>query len=191
MEQYDGKDIVLNKEKNIVMRVEQFPHLKQYIGQDLVVTDGTTLLGADDKAGLAEIMGMLQYFHDHPEVPHGEIQVFFPSDEEVGCFGSENFDPDCFKPDFAYTLDGGALGSISYECFNAATATVTVEGINIHPGLSKNQMKNAILIAQEYLQLLPAAETPGHTEGYEGYYHVIEFHGEVRRNCNEILCARP
>jgi len=176
---YDGKDIVLNEKENIVMEVSKFPHLKNYIGNDLVVTDGTTLLGADDKAGIAEIMSMAQYFHDNPDVKHGELQFFFPSDEEVGCLGAKNLDKSRFNPDFAYTLDAGPIGEITYECFNAATAYVRIKGINIHPGLAKNQMKNAILIAKEFLNMLPDAETPGHTEGYEGYYHVIEFHGEV------------
>lgn len=176
---YDGKDIVLNEKENIVMEVGKFPHLLNYVGQDLVVTDGTTLLGADDKAGIAEIMSMAQYFYENPDVKHGELQFFFPSDEEVGCFGSKNLDKTKFNPDFAYTLDGGPLGEITYECFNAADAFVNIHGINIHPGLSKNQMKNAILIAKEFLNMLPDAETPGHTEKYEGYYHVIEFEGEV------------
>lgn len=176
---YDGGDIVLNEEKNIVTEVTAFSHLKNYIGCDLVVTDGTTLLGADDKAGIAEIMTMAQYFHEHPEEKHGEIQFFFPADEEVGCLGTMTLDKAHFNPEFAYTLDGGPLGEITYETFNAADARITITGINIHPGLSKNQMKNAILIANEFINMLPAAETPGHTEGYEGYYHVLEFLGEV------------
>ena len=178
---YDGKDIVLNETENIVMEVAQFPHLLNYVGQDLVVTDGTTLLGADDKAGLACIMDMIQYFHDHPSVSHGELQFFFPSDEEVGCYGAKHVDKTRFNPQFAYTLDGGALGEITYECFNAADAIVYIEGLNIHPGISKNQMKNSMLIAQEFLNMLPAAETPAHTEQYEGYYHLIEFEGEVEK----------
>jgi len=176
---YDGKDIVLNEKENIVMKVSKFPHLKNYIGNDLVVTDGTTLLGADDKAGIAEIMSMIQYFHDNPDVRHGELQFFFTTDEEVGCFGAKNLDKSRFNPDFAYTLDAGPIGEITYECFNAAEARVKINGINIHPGLAKNKMKNAILIAKEFLNMLPDAETPAHTENYEGYYHVIEFHGEV------------
>lgn len=176
---YDGKDIILNHQENIVMKTSKFPHLKNYTGNDLVVTDGTTLLGADDKAGLAEIMDAVQFFHENTDVKHGEIQFFFPSDEEVGCLGTKQLDKSKFNPDFAYTLDGGPIGEITYECFNAAEANVTINGINIHPGLSKNQMKNAILIANEFLNMLPNAETPGHTEKYEGYYHVIEFSGEV------------
>lgn len=179
VENYDGGDIVLNEQAGIVMERKKFDHLKLYIGDDLIVTDGTTLLGADDKAGIAEVMQMLDYFHEHPEVKHGEIQLFFTSDEEVGCLGAKTMDKSRFSPDFAYTLDAYGLGEISYECFNAATAVVKVKGVNIHPGLSKNQMKNAILIADKYLNMLPAWETPEHTELYEGYYHVIEFHGEV------------
>lgn len=179
IENYDGKDIVLNEEAGIVMQREKFEHLGLYIGDDLIVTDGTTLLGADDKAGIAEIMQMLEYFFEHPEVKHGEIQLFFTPDEEVGCLGANIVDTTRFNPDFAYTLDAYGLGEISYECFNAASADVTIKGINIHPGLSKNQMKNAILIANEYLNMLPEAETPAHTEMYEGYYHVIDFCGGV------------
>ncbi len=177
--EYDGGDIVLNEKENIVMSPAKFPHLKRYIGQDLIVTNGMTLLGADDKAGIAEIMTMAYYFHDNPTELHGELQFFFPSDEEIGCLGAATFDKDKFNPDFAYTLDGGPLGEITYECFNAASAYVTINGVNIHPGLSKNQMKNSILIAHEFLNMLPAAETPSHTENYEGYYHVIDFSGSV------------
>ena len=153
--------------------------VKNYKGWDLVVTDGTTLLGADDKAGLAEIMTMAQYFHDNPGEKHGEIQFFFPTDEEIGCLGAKTLDKNLFNPKFAYTLDGGPLGEITYETFNAAAARVDVTGVNIHPGLSKNQMINAILIANEFINMLPPAETPSHTEGYEGYYHVLEASGEV------------
>lgn len=179
VEKYDGGDIVLNEEKGIVTEVVAFPHLKEYIGCDLVVTDGTTLLGADDKAGIAEIMTMAQYFHEHPEEKHGEIQFFFPTDEEVGCLGAATLDKAYFNPEFAYTLDGGPLGEITYETFNAADARIAITGINIHPGLAKNQMKNAILIANEFIKMLPAAETPDHTSGYEGFYHVFEFSGGV------------
>ena len=161
------------------MSAEKFPHLKEYIGNDIVVTDGTTLLGADDKAGIAEIMTMIEYFHKHPEEKHGEIQLFFPTDEEIGCLGAKTLDKSLFDPEFAYTLDGGPLGEITYETFNAASADIVITGINIHPGLSKNQMKNAILIANEFINMLPPAETPGHTEKYEGYYHVLEFSGTV------------
>ena len=134
---YDGGNIVLNKKENIVMSAEKFPHLKEYIGNDIVVTDGTTLLGADDKAGIAEIMTMIEYFHKHPEEKHGEIQLFFPTDEEIGCLGAKTLDKSLFDPEFAYTLDGGPLGEITYETFNAASADIVITGINIHPGLSK------------------------------------------------------
>lgn len=176
---YDGGDIVLNANENIVMSPKQFPHLKNYIGKDIVVSDGTTLLGADDKAGLAEIMTMADYFSKNPDVKHGEIQFFFPSDEEVGCIGAETLEKPRFCPDFAYTLDGGPIGEITYETFNAAEARIRIDGINIHPGLAKDQMKNAILIGNEFINMLPAAEAPAHTEGYEGYYHVLELDGEV------------
>lgn len=176
---YDGGDIVLNKEKNIVMSVKQFPDLKAYKGQDIVVSDGTTLLGADDKAGLAEIMSMAQYFHENSDAKHGEIQFFFPSDEEIGCVGAATLDKSHFSPDFAYTLDGGEIGEISYETFNAAEVKVAFHGINIHPGLAKNQMKNSIIVARDYMNMLPPAETPEHTEGREGYFHVLEFSGSV------------
>ena len=178
---YDGTDIVLNSEQNIVMETARFPHLKNYVGQDLVVTDGMTLLGADDKAGIAEIVTMAQYFHEHPEEKHGEIQFFFPTDEEIGCLGAKTLDKTHFNPAFAYTLDGGPLGEITCETFNAADAYVTVTGTNIHPGQSKNLMKNAVLIANAFIDMLPPAETPAHTEGYEGFYHVIEFCGAVER----------
>lgn len=176
---YDGKDIVLNEKNNIIMRPDEFEHLKNYIRQDLIVTDGTTLLGADDKAGIAEIMDMVQYFYDNPEERHGEIQIIFTTDEEVGCFGAKNFDQTKFNPDFAYTVDGGQLGEITYECFNAAGAEIKVKGINIHPGAAKNKMKNSIQIANEFLNMLPPSETPSHTENYEGYYHIMDFEGNV------------
>ncbi len=176
---YDGKDIMLNKDKNIILKVNDFESLKNYMGQDLIVTDGTTLLGADDKAGIAEIMNMVQYFYDNPKVRHGEIQIIFTTDEEVGCLGAKYFDKSKFNPDFAYTVDGGQLGEITYECFNAASAEVKINGVNIHPGAAKNKMKNSILIANEFLNMLPCSETPAHTENYEGYYHIMEFEGNV------------
>ncbi len=182
VENYDGGDIVLNEEAGIVMARSEFENLGSYIGDDLIVTDGTTLLGADDKAGVAEIMQMLEYFWEHPEVKHGEIQLFFTPDEEIGCLGAKLVDKSRFHPDFAYTLDAYGLGEYSYECFNAASAKVTVNGVNIHPGLSKNQMKNAILIAHKFISMLPPAETPSHTENYEGYFHVLEFLGEVEQS---------
>ena len=182
---YDGGDVVLGAEGG-VMEAAKFPHLKNYVGWDLVVSDGTTLLGADDKAGIAEIMTMAEHFRDHPEERHGEIQFFFPSDEEVGCLGAKTLDKKRFAPDFAYTLDGGPLGEITYETFNAASAEVLVNGVNIHPGLSKGQMKNAVLIANKFICMLPPAETPSHTEKYEGYYHVLEIEGGVERTAMRL-----
>ena len=168
---YTGGDIVLNEEKNIVMRAEDFPCLEHYKGKTLIVTDGTTLLGADDKAGVSEIMSAVAYLNAHPEVPHGTIAIAFTPDEEIGC-GADHFDYDRFHADYAYTVDGGALGEVEYENFNAANAGVKIHGRNIHPGSAKNIMKNAVLLAAEFIGLLPAAETPAHTEGYEGFYHV-------------------
>ena len=173
---YEGGDLVLNEEKGIVMRAADFESLAKYQGQDLIVTDGTTLLGADDKAGVAEIMTAVAYLAEHPEVPHGRIAVCFTPDEEVGQ-GADHFDVEGFGAAVAYTVDGGELGEIEYENFNAANAGVFVHGVNIHPGSAKNKMKNALLIALEFAALLPPAETPGHTEGYEGFYHLHDMKG--------------
>ena len=173
---YEGGDLVLNEEKGIVMRAAEFESLARYQGQDLIVTDGTTLLGADDKAGVAEIMTAVAYLAEHPEVPHGRIAVCFTPDEEVGQ-GADHFDVEGFGAAVAYTVDGGELGEIEYENFNAANAGVFVHGVNIHPGSAKNKMKNALLIALEFAALLPPAETPGHTEGYEGFYHLHDMKG--------------
>lgn len=177
---FDGTDILLNPEKNIFMKVSDFPELGNYIGQDLIVTDGTTLLGADDKAGIAEIMAMVEYFHNNPTLSHGPILAAFTPNEEVG-FGTEYFDIPLFGANFAYTVDGGALGEIEYENFNAASVAVTVNGRSVHPGDAKNKMQNAILIAQEFQSLLPVAETPMHTEGYEGFYHLDRINGTVEK----------
>ena len=173
---YEGGDIVLNEEKGIVMRATEFESLAKYQGQELIVTDGTTLLGADDKAGVAEIVTACEYLLAHPEVPHRAIAVCFTPDEEVGK-GTDHFSPEKFPARVAYTVDGGELGEIEYENFNAAAVTLTVEGVNIHPGSAKNKMKNAILLANQFISLLPAAETPSHTEGYEGFYHVTDLAG--------------
>ena len=173
---YEGGDLVLNEEKGIVMKAADFESLAKYQGQDLIVTDGTTLLGADDKAGVAEIMTAVAYLAEHPEVPHGRIAVCFTPDEEVGQ-GADRFDVEGFGAAVAYTVDGGELGEIEYENFNAANAGVFVHGVNIHPGSAKNKMKNALLIALEFAALLPPAETPGHTEGYEGFYHLHDMKG--------------
>jgi len=174
---YEGGDLVLNEEKNIVMKAADFESLAKYVGQELIVTDGTTLLGADDKAGVAEIMSALDYLIAHPEIPHGRIAVCFTPDEEVGS-GADHFDVPGFGAAVAYTVDGGELGELEYENFNAASAEVVIHGINIHPGSAKNKMKNALLIGLELANMLPPAETPAHTEGYEGFYHLCEVHGD-------------
>ena len=173
---YEGGDLVLNEEKGIVMRAAEFESLTRYQGQDLIVTDGTTLLGADDKAGVAEIVSAVAHLVAHPEIRHGRIAVCITPDEEVGQ-GADRFDVEGFGAAVAYTVDGGELGEIEYENFNAANAGVFVHGVNIHPGSAKNKMKNALLIALEFAALLPPAETPGHTEGYEGFYHLHDMKG--------------
>ena len=174
---YEGGDLVLNEEKNIVMKAADFESLAKYVGQELIVTDGTTLLGADDKAGVAEIVSALDYLIAHPEIPHGRIAVCFTPDEEVGS-GADHFDVPGFGAAVAYTVDGGELGELEYENFNAASASVVIHGVNIHPGSAKNKMKNALLIGLEFANMLPAAETPAHTEGYEGFYHLGEMYGD-------------
>lgn len=171
---YAGGDIVLNDNVSICER--EFPNLERYIGQDMIVTDGTTLLGADDKAGIAEIFTACEYIIAHPELFHGRISVCITPDEEIGR-GADRFDLQRFNADWAYTVDGGELGEIEYENFNAASARITVHGVNIHPGSAKNKMKNACLIAAKLIEMLPEAETPAHTEGYEGFYHVCDMEG--------------
>ena len=166
---YQGGDLPLAKTG--CLRVKDFPFLSRYVGQQLIVTDGTTLLGADDKAGVAEIVTACEYLLAHPEVPHRTIAVCFTPDEEVGK-GTDHFDPAKFPAKAAYTVDGGELGEIEYENFNAAAVTLTVHGVNIHPGSAKDKMKNAVLMAHQFISLLPEAETPAHTEGYEGFYRL-------------------
>lgn len=178
IENYPGGDIVLNSEQHLSLTVEAFPELQQYIGKTLITTDGTTLLGADDKAGIAEIMTALEYLAQHPEMPHGKISIGFTPDEEIGR-GADYFDVESFGADFAYTVDGGPIGELEYENFNAAKAVVTVHGRNVHPGRSKGKMINSTLLASEFIALLPAHETPAHTEGYEGFYHLNNMHGDV------------
>lgn len=180
IEEYDGNDIVLNEKQNIILRVADFPEMKGLTGNDLVVTDGTTLLGADDKAGIAEIMTMAEYFLTNPQVNHGKIRIGFTPDEEIGA-GPDFFDVKLFGADFAYTVDGGALGEIEYENFNAANAKVHVHGCSVHPGTAKGKMKNSILIAQEFQSMLPAFENPMYTEKYEGFYHL----GSINGTCEE------
>ena len=177
---YDGGDIVLNEQTGCVLRIEEYPELKRYKGQSLVVTDGTTLLGSDDKSGITEIMGMLEYYSEHPELPHGDICVGFTPDEEIGR-GTDYFDIPRFGAKLAYTVDGADLGKISFENLNSAEARITVTGTSIHPGRGKNKLKNASLMAIELQNMLPPAETPSHTEGYEGFYHLMEFQGDVEQ----------
>ncbi len=175
---YQGGDIVLNEALSIVMRAEQFPALESEIGKDLIVTDGTTLLGADDKAGIAEIMTMAEYFLQNPQIPHGEIKIGFTPDEEVGR-GVDFFDVNLFAADGAYTVDGGAVGELEYENFNAAGAKVKINGTSIHPGSAKGQMKNALLIGMELEAMLPQEQKPAYTEGYEGFFHLDSMEGSV------------
>lgn len=175
---YDGNDIVLNEEEQIVLSVERFPELKNYVGQQLIVTDGSTLLGADDKAGIAEIMTLIEHLMEHPSIEHGPIAICFTPDEEVGA-GVDHIDLERFGADVAYTVDGGALGELEYENFNAASAKVKVHGITVHPGEAKNKMKNAAIIAMEFQGMLPQEQVPAHTEDYEGFFHLTDMQGEV------------
>lgn len=176
---YKGGDIQLNEGVSITLA--DFPYLEKYIGCDIITTDGTTLLGADDKAGIAEIFTACEYLVNHPEISHGRIAVCITPDEEIGR-GADRFDIPRFNCDWAYTVDGGELGEIEYENFNAASAKITVHGVNIHPGSAKNKMKNACLLAAEFINMMPAAETPAHTENYEGFYHLGGMEG------GETLC---
>lgn len=175
---YDGGVIKLNEEYNL--DPVEFPELKNYVGQDIIVTDGTTLLGADDKAGIAEILTAVAWLQQHPEVKHGKIRVGFNPDEEIG-LGAHKFDVQKFGCDFAYTMDGGAVGELEFENFNAAQAKVTIKGRNVHPGYAKHKMVNSIRVAGNFLQMLPRWETPEHTEGYEGFYHLVGIEGNVEQ----------
>lgn len=177
---YDGKDIILNKELGVKISTKVFPEIKEYKGQTIITTDGTTLLGADDKAGVAEIMSAVEYMVEHPEFKHGTVKISFTPDEEVGR-GVENFDVKKFGAEYAYTMDGGAVGELEYENFNAASAKIEIQGCNIHPGYAKDKMINAILVANEAISMLPAAERPEHTSGYEGFYHVVGIGGSVEK----------
>lgn len=178
--QYDGKDIVLCEEENIVLSPERFPELRDHVGEDLIVTDGKTLLGADDKAGIAEIVSAVVYLQEHPEIKHGKIRVGFNPDEEIG-LGAHKFDVEKFGCDWAYTMDGGEVGELEFENFNAASAKLTFKGRNVHPGYAKDKMVNSMLVANRFISMLPAYETPEHTEGYEGFYHLIALHGDVEQ----------
>lgn len=186
VENYAGNDIVLNKEKDIVLSTDEFPELKNYVGQTLITTDGNTLLGADDKAGIAEIMTAMEYLAQHPEIKHGKLCICFTPDEEIG-EGADYFDVKKFGAKFAYTLDGGELGELEFENFNAANARITFRGRNFHPGYAKNKMVNSIFVAQEFVSSLPRKEAPDTTSGYEGFFHVYSIKGDVESTVVEIL----
>ncbi|QHJ96544.1 Peptidase T [Bacillus subtilis] len=178
IESYDGKDIVLNEQLQVTLSPDQFPELSGYKSHTLITTDGTTLLGADNKAGIAEIMTAMDYLIKHPEIKHGTIRVAFTPDEEIGR-GPHKFDVKRFNASFAYTVDGGPLGELEYESFNAAAAKITIKGNNVHPGTAKGKMINSAKIAMKLNSLLPADEAPEHTEGYEGFYHLLSIQGDV------------
>lgn len=178
VEKYQGEDIVLNEEENIILETEKYPEILQYIGQDIIVTNGKTLLGADDKAGIAEIVTAMEYLIAHPEIKHGKIRVGFTPDEEIG-EGADHFDVTKFGADWAYTIDGGEIGELEYENFNAASAKITIKGLNVHPGYAKDKMRNSMRIAHELIGMLPAEEVPEHTANYEGFYHLIHMQGSV------------
>lgn len=180
VENYDGDTIILNKDLHIELSPSDFPSLQDYKGHTLITTDGTTLLGADNKAGIAEIMTAMKYLIEHPEIKHGKIRVAFTPDEEIGR-GPHKFDVEAFGAKYAYTMDGGPLGELEYESFNAAGAKITILGKNIHPGSAKNKMVNSAKIAMELQSKLPADEAPEHTEGYEGFYHLIGLKGDVEK----------
>lgn len=177
-ENYNGEDLILNKQNNVTISVKDFPEIKKYKGQTIITASGDTLLGADDKAGIAEIMTAMDYLVQHPEIKHGEIKVAFTPDEEIGK-GVDYFDVKKFGADYAYTLDGGAIGELEYENFNAAGISIQIQGNNIHPGDAKGKMLNAILVAAELNDMLPIEQRPEFTEGYEGFFHIIRFFGTV------------
>lgn len=178
IENYSGQNIILNSENNVILSPADFPELLDCIGKSLITTDGTTLLGADDKAGIAEIITAIEYLINHPEIPHGDIKVGFTPDEEVGR-GADHFDVEKFNADFAYTVDGGVLGELEYENFNASGAKIKINGQNVHPGTAKNKMVNSIFIASEFINALPKFDVPENTEGYEGFFHLNSINGEV------------
>ena len=180
VERYDGSDIVLCAEENIVLSPKQFPELLDHKGEDLIVTDGKTLLGADDKAGIAEIVSAVVYLKEHPEIEHGKIRIGFNPDEEIG-LGAHKFDVEKFGCDFAYTMDVGEVGELEFENFNAASGKVIAKGRNVHPGYAKNKMINSLLVANEFISLLPPAETPAHTQDYEGFFHLVGAKGDVEQ----------
>ena len=178
IENYDGEDIVLNKEKNIIMATKEFPNLKNYKGLTLITTDGTTLLGADDKAGIVEIVEAVKYLSEHPEIEHGDIRIAFGPDEEIGR-GADHFDAKGFGTEYAYTMDGSALGELQYESFNAAQITYKITGVSVHPGTAKGKMKNANMIAAELAMLFPEKEVPEHTDDYEGFYLLYNMEARI------------
>ena len=177
---YDGTDVTLCSDENIILSPTQFPELLQHKGEDLIVTDGRTLLGADDKAGIAEIISAIAYLKEHPEIEHGKIRIGFNPDEEIG-LGAHKFDVERFGCDWAYTMDGGEVGELEFENFNAASAKITFKGRNVHPGYAKNKMINSLRIANRFVSLLPAHEAPEHTEKYEGFYHLSSMNGDVEQ----------
>ena len=177
---YQEGDIVLNKEKNIILKAEMFPEILRYKGEKLIVTDGTTLLGADDKAGVAAIVSAMEYLQENPQLKHGKICIAFTPDEEIGK-GADHFDVEKFGAEWAYTIDGGELGELEYENFNAASATITIKGLNVHPGTAKDKMLNASTLAMEMHGWLPAGACPEHTEGYEGFFHLMSIEGTVEK----------
>ena len=181
VENYDGNDILLNEEKVIVLETEKYPEILQYKGQDIIVTDGTTLLGADDKAGITEIVSAMEYLIAHPEIKHGKIRVGFTPDEEIGQ-GADHFDVPKFGAEWAYTLDGGEIGELEFENFNAAAAKITFKGLNVHPGYAKHKMLNSMRVAHQFVSMLPRHETPEHTEKYEGFYHLVGMEGTVEKS---------
>lgn len=175
---YDGKDIILSKELNVVLSPNDFPEMQDYVGQDLIVTDGKTLLGADDKAGIAEILTAVQYLKDHPEIKHGKIRIGFTPDEEIGA-GADYFDVEKFGCEWGYTMDGGPIGELEYENFNAAGVKISIQGRSVHPGYAKDKMVNALVVANKLISLLPPNERPEHTTGYEGFFHLTNVSGTV------------
>ena len=179
--QYDGKDILLNKEKEIFLSTKKYPDILQYMGQDIIVTDGTTLLGADDKAGVTAIVTAMEYLVKHPEIPHGKVRIAFTPDEEIGQ-GADHFDVPKFGAEWAYTIDGGEIGELEYENFNAAGAKITFTGLNVHPGYAKNKLVNSMLLAQEFVGRMPKEETPEKTTVYEGFFHLVAMEGTVEKS---------
>ena len=190
VQNYDGTDIVLDAEAGIVTTVEKFPELLRHVGEDLIVTDGHTLLGADDKAGIAEIVSAMAYLVQHPEVKHGRVRVAFNPDEEIGR-GAHQFDVERFGCEWAYTMDGGEVGELEFENFNAASARIDITGVSVHPGFAKDKMVNAARLATELVQKMPAAEVPEATTGYEGFFHLTGLSGSVERATLNFITPRP